>query len=73
MTKPRTSKPDKSRNAPQTARPQAPLQPIRNPRTAKSPAAPSAIRSGSQPGAQINRRAADRLRSGYLWVYASDI
>lgn len=25
------------------------------------------------PGALINRRAADRLRSGYLWVYASDI
>jgi 23S rRNA (cytosine1962-C5)-methyltransferase len=25
------------------------------------------------PGARINRRAADRLRSGYLWVYASDI
>jgi 23S rRNA (cytosine1962-C5)-methyltransferase len=24
-------------------------------------------------GAQINRRAADRLRNGYLWVYASDI
>jgi 23S rRNA (cytosine1962-C5)-methyltransferase len=25
------------------------------------------------PGALINRRAADRLRSGHLWVYASDI
>jgi 23S rRNA (cytosine1962-C5)-methyltransferase len=25
------------------------------------------------PGARINRRAADRLRSGHLWVYASDI
>ncbi len=24
-------------------------------------------------GARINRRAADRLRNGYLWVYASDI
>jgi 23S rRNA (cytosine1962-C5)-methyltransferase len=78
MTKPRTSKPDKSRNAPQTARPQAPSPRIH---TATPPAAqrrtppalPTAIRSGSQPGAQINRRAADRLRSGYLWVYASDI
>ncbi len=28
---------------------------------------------GVFPGAQVNRRAADRLRSGYLWVYASDI
>lgn len=26
-----------------------------------------------QPGASISRRAADRLRSGHLWVYASDI
>jgi 23S rRNA (cytosine1962-C5)-methyltransferase len=25
------------------------------------------------PGALINRRAADRLRAGFLWVYASDI
>jgi len=25
------------------------------------------------PGARVTRRAADRLRSGYLWVYASDI
>lgn len=25
------------------------------------------------PGALVNRRAADRLRNGYLWVYASDI
>ena len=24
-------------------------------------------------GARINRRAADRLRAGHLWVYASDI
>jgi 23S rRNA (cytosine1962-C5)-methyltransferase len=31
-------------------------------------AAPSAI-----PGAVINRRAADRLRSGHVWVYASDV
>ncbi len=29
------------------------------------------IRGGS--GAKISRRAADRLRGGYLWVYASDI
>jgi 23S rRNA (cytosine1962-C5)-methyltransferase len=29
--------------------------------------------SAPNPGAQVNRRAADRLRSGHLWVYASDI
>jgi 23S rRNA (cytosine1962-C5)-methyltransferase len=38
---------------------------------------PQAVRpqaGGPQaPGAKINRRAADRLRSGHLWVYASDI
>jgi len=27
----------------------------------------------SQSGAQVSRRAADRLRGGHLWVYASDI
>ena len=29
--------------------------------------------SAKSPGALINRRAADRLRAGHLWVYASDI
>jgi 23S rRNA (cytosine1962-C5)-methyltransferase len=29
--------------------------------------------SGGPAGAQISRRAADRLRGGHLWVYASDI
>jgi len=28
---------------------------------------------GPVPGARINRRAADRLRGGFLWVYASDL
>jgi 23S rRNA (cytosine1962-C5)-methyltransferase len=56
------------------------------PRSTASPTRPSAPVSSRQaaprraaagfgpgPGALINRRAADRLRSGYLWVYASDI
>jgi len=38
---------------------------------------PAAVKTGgsgrTEPGALINRRAADRLRSGYVWVYASDI
>ncbi|HEV2133069.1 MAG TPA: class I SAM-dependent rRNA methyltransferase [Terracidiphilus sp.] len=29
--------------------------------------------SGPVPGAVVNRRAADRLRGGHLWVYASDV
>src|SRR5436305_1901615 len=33
----------------------------------ESPAAPTNL------GALISRRAADRLRSGHLWVYASDV
>jgi len=44
---------------PKPTRPTRPVPP--------SPPKPSA------PGAMINRRAADRLRDGYLWVYASDI
>ncbi len=40
------------------------------PEPTRSQPAASPLRS---PGALINRRAADRLRSGYLWVYASDI
>ena len=31
------------------------------------------LRETVVPGAKINRRAADRLRAGHLWVYASDI
>ena len=50
----------------------------RNPRPATNPKPPRssipAMPPASQfPGARINRRAADRLRGGYLWVYASDI
>src|SRR6185437_16545391 len=39
-------------------------------RTAPTPRASS---SAATQGTVVNRRAADRLRSGYLWVYASDI
>ena len=39
------------------------------PHRAAHPAAPPETR----PGARISRRAADRLRAGHLWVYASDI
>src|ERR1017187_495767 len=45
-------------------------------RAAKSqpvPAIHPEARSRTGFGAKVNRRAADRLRDGYLWVYASDI
>jgi len=29
--------------------------------------------NSASPGATVNRRAADRLRAGHLWVYASDV
>jgi 23S rRNA (cytosine1962-C5)-methyltransferase len=37
------------------------------------PPAPPPAPSAASPGARISRRAADRLRTGHLWVYASDI
>ena len=60
MTKPRTQKPATTRKAAKAKLPAAPIERIdEKPRPAI--------------GAKVNRRAADRLRGGYLWVYASDI
>jgi 23S rRNA (cytosine1962-C5)-methyltransferase len=59
MEKPRNAKPARNREAPKTAKARAPIE-----RNREKPV---------PPGAKINRRAADRLRSGHLWVYASDI
>lgn len=41
--------------------------------TSTSGAQQAALRSAGFAGALVNRRAADRLRGGHLWVYASDI
>ncbi|MGD0903069.1 MAG: class I SAM-dependent rRNA methyltransferase [Terracidiphilus sp.] len=41
------------------------------PRTPQAAATQAALKI--VPGARVSRRAADRLRSGHLWVYASDI
>jgi 23S rRNA (cytosine1962-C5)-methyltransferase len=60
MTKPRTPKIVPTRKAPKTEQPTGFHERIHEvPRSAY--------------GAKVNRRAADRLRGGYLWVYASDI
>jgi len=61
----RASRPQPSR--PASARP-APVRPATSRPVPSAPAAPRIAL-----GAQITRRAADRLREGYLWVYASDI
>jgi 23S rRNA (cytosine1962-C5)-methyltransferase len=63
MTKPRTSRTATTQKALKTAPPAPPIE---------------RIHEKTAPGAQvfgvrINRRAADRLRAGHLWVYASDI
>jgi 23S rRNA (cytosine1962-C5)-methyltransferase len=63
MTKPRTSRTATTQKALKTAPPAPPMERIHE------KAAP-----GAQVfGVRINRRAADRLRAGHLWVYASDI
>ena len=59
MTKPRNTKPKTPPKAPNTAWPSAAQE-----RPAEKP---------SLSGAAVNRRAADRLRAGHLWVYASDV
>ena len=60
MTKPRNPKPQMAPKAPKAAQARGGF------RAANS-------RTPSAPGAVVNRRAADRLRAGHLWVYASDV
>jgi 23S rRNA (cytosine1962-C5)-methyltransferase len=81
MTKPQKPSPYHQK-APEADQPAAPLErkpgSPRNERPARSrppravPAA-TARTTLAGPGAQISRRAADRLRAGHLWVYATDI
>jgi 23S rRNA (cytosine1962-C5)-methyltransferase len=63
MTKQPQPKQAKPQKVPRAAKPAAPSASL--PHTATQPA--------PEAGARINRRAADRLRAGHLWVYASDI
>ncbi len=83
MTKPRDPRSTVNQKAPKANKPKAPLESNPHP----PPPAERSKRRGSQgnpdptearattaaAGARITRRAADRLRSGHLWVYASDI
>lgn len=72
------TKPPKRTKAPKTQRPEAP-----SPRSASDGARQTKKNALDGPrapapdstsfGARINRRAADRLRNGHLWVYASDV
>ena len=85
MNKPRKPQSDPNRNVPEGSSPAAPSgrnrQKLSTARdtgardSARSPysAAKPPATSHAGPGARVNRRAADRLRAGHLWVYASDI
>ena len=66
MEKPAKPRPVSSQKAPPVAKLRAPFERIHD-------KTQSAHGTESRPGSRVNRRAADRLRSGYLWVYASDI
>ncbi len=69
MAKPRKSKPEPAAARKTTTVP----RPVRPPKpTAENPAQ-KMLQSAEAPGAVITRRAADRLRAGYLWVYTSDM
>ncbi len=63
MQTPRKPMPDKKRSAPRAQQPSAPTRP--NVR--------SEVKVAKALGVLVNRRAADRLRSGHVWVYAYDI
>jgi 23S rRNA (cytosine1962-C5)-methyltransferase len=89
MSKPHKPLSTVKRKAPRNPKPAAPFDRSDKPpvqRGTRGKAEPGTRRSsiipkptGSHPpaheipGAQISRRAADRLRNGHLWVYASDI
>jgi 23S rRNA (cytosine1962-C5)-methyltransferase len=85
MNKPRQPQPATKRKAPRDSSPSAPsgrnhekpprLQPAEARDSKRSPFSAGNRQAPSQagPGARVSRRAADRLRAGHLWVYASDI
>jgi 23S rRNA (cytosine1962-C5)-methyltransferase len=80
MTKPRNPQPTVNQKAPKAHKPEAPFESTSD-RTLPEEDSKRRGRGDPDPagaphlvaGARINRRAADRLRNGHLWVYASDI
>jgi 23S rRNA (cytosine1962-C5)-methyltransferase len=77
MVKPQKPRPDTNRRTPRADRPATPTRQNVHPEgKGTQPGASKALRNPGalgNVGALVNRRAADRLRSGHLWVYASDI
>ncbi len=80
MSKPHNDLPAVKQKAPKRRKSAAPFEsksrpsaPAQRPARAKAKTNSTATRTNAAPGAQISRRAADHLRAGHLWVYASDI
>jgi 23S rRNA (cytosine1962-C5)-methyltransferase len=79
MTKPRTPRPATIQKAPKAARPAAPFDgnherpPSARRQEGRDSNAKVYPAAKGTTGARITRRAADRLRAGHLWVYASDV
>src|ERR1035437_1090513 len=73
MTKTRTPWPATTRKAPKTAQPAPRSERIQQKPHPQKRQDVQDSKGDTRAGARINRRAADRLRSGHLWVYASDI
>lgn len=74
------TKPPKKRaaiNLKTSAAPRAEMPSSRSAKPSRKKGLPTGAPEGGQKlpglGARISRRAADRLRDGYLWVYASDV
>ncbi len=69
MTKAKKRKPEIHKKAPEARKAGALSHSKRSPEGGKE----SARTSEREMGARISRRAADRLRDGHVWVYASDV
>jgi len=86
MTKPRRTKSEGTQKAPRAPKPEAPFERDRRdsvphqrsqenevPAEVSPPPREPGPNLGAAAGAMVSRRAANRLRSGHVWVYASDI
>jgi 23S rRNA (cytosine1962-C5)-methyltransferase len=82
VTRPKHPHPEKKQKAPKASRPEAPfVRRAEGPTRAekKGPQRQPALKEAAgkaekrEFGARVSRRAADRLRTGYVWVYASEI
>lgn len=73
MAKPRKTTRDSGLKAPATNPHRAPRDASPSRKPAPLPRADAKPLPQSAAGAQIARRAADRVRNGHLWVYASDL